>query len=85
MDSDGGEVEAEVKPQEQAAHEGPVEDRNEARRARAMQVDRGMDAETAQSAVRSNADNPVPPEWEDIFLKQGDFMDVLQEEENALG
>ena len=44
-----------------------------------------LDAETAQSVVRGNADDPVPPEWENIFLKQGDFMDELLEEENALG
>ena len=47
VETEGDEPEAEVKPREQAEHEVSVEDRNEARRARAMQVDAELGAEAA--------------------------------------
>lgn len=80
VEAEGDEPEAEVKPRMQAEQEVPVEDRNEARRARAMQVDAEMGAETVRPFVRRNADDPVPVEWEEVLSKQGDFMDELLDE-----
>ena len=73
-------VEGETGPQGPAEQEVPVEDRNGARRARAMQVDAEMGAETIRPVVRRNASDPLPPEWEEILSRQSNFMDELLED-----
>lgn len=85
METEGDEVEGELKPQEKAKHEVPVEDRNEARRARAMQVDAELGVEAVRPVVRRDASDPLPSEWEEIFSRQGGFMEELLGEGSDLG